>query len=334
MKISTTIITGFLGAGKTTLIRHLLRNSNGIRIALVINEFGPLGVDRELITGSGDDSCGYESVVELANGCICCTVSDDFLPTIEAILDWPEPPDHIIIEASGLALPKSLVQAFNWPEVRSRISINGVVAIVDGPAVKSGLFANDVEEVQRKRDADQALDHDNPLQEVFEEQLLCADLVVLNKSDLLDEKGITSVRADLMGAVMPGVKVVSTMRGEVDTRVILGIETTAKNFIEEELPHHDHDEFESFVVDLTSINDPQILEDRISRASRDFNVLRIKGFVEVAGKDMRHVIQAVGSRVDRYYDRPWGQVEERHSALVVIGQTGLDRAAIERALQG
>ena len=334
MKISATIITGFLGAGKTTLIQHLLRNSNGIRIALIINEFGSLGVDQELITGSGDKSCKYESVVELANGCICCTVSDDFLPTIEALLDEPEPPEHIIIEASGLALPKSLVQAFNWPEVRSRIAVNGVIAVVDGPAVKSGLFINDSEEVQRKHMDDQVLDHDNPIKEVFEDQLLCADLVLLNKSDLLNKEDIKPVLADIISVVKPGVKVVSTIGGEVDARVIFGIEAMPKKILEDDLSHHDHDEFESFVVDLNSVDDPQLLEDRIAETAAVFNVIRIKGFIEVAGKDMRHVIQAVGPRVERYYDRPWRQVENRRSALVVIGETGLDRLAIERALRG
>ena len=334
MKISATIITGFLGSGKTTLIRHLLRNSRGVRIALIINEFGSLGVDQELITGSGDKSCIYESVVELANGCICCTVSDDFLPTTEALLDRPEPPDHIIIEASGLALPKSLVQAFNWPEVRSRVAVNGVVAVVDGPAMKSGLFADDVEEVQHKRVPDQALNHNNPLREVFEDQLLCADMVVLNKSDLLDKNGIISIHADLMRMVKPGVKVLPTKRGEIDARIILGIEATTKNFIEEESLHHDHDEFESFVVDLNSVDDPKLLEERITETAAVFNILRIKGFVEVVGKNMRHVIQAVGPRVERYYDRPWHLVESRRSALVVIGETGLDRVAIERSLRG
>lgn len=334
MKIPVTVITGFLGAGKTTLIKHLMRNTSGIRIALVINEFGALGIDRELITGSGIKSCKDENVIELANGCICCTVSDDFLPTIEALLDWPEPPDHIIIEASGLALPKSLVQAFNWPEVRSRVTVDGVVAVIDGPAVKSGLFADDFEEIRRKREADPALDHDNPLQEVFEDQLLCADLVVLNKSDLLDKEGMYTVRAGLMRHVARGAKVVSAIQGAVDARVILGIGAASEIYSEDEPSYHDHDEFESFVVKLASVIDPQLLENRITKTAEVYNVLRIKGFVEVTGKDMRHVIQAVGPRVERYYDRPWGQAEDRCSALVVIGQAGLDRIAIERALQG
>ena len=334
MKISATIITGFLGAGKTTLIRHLLRNSNGARIALIINEFGSLGVDKEIINGSEKQSCKLESIVELANGCICCTVSDDFLPTIEALLEHPEPPEHIIIEASGLALPKSLIQAFNWPEVRSRVAVNGVVAVVDGPAVNSGLFADNVEEMKFKKNVDQVLNHDNPLQEVFEDQLFCADIVVLNKSDLLNENGLTSVHALLKEAVKSGVKVIPAIRGEIDTKVILGLENLMPSHVEDELPHHDHDEFESFVVNLDTVDDPKLLEERIAATASFHNILRIKGFIEIVGKDMRHVIQAVGSRIERYYDRPWRKVENRKSALVVIGQTGLDRLAIERALRG
>ena len=340
MKIPATVITGFLGAGKTTLIRHLLGNANGTRIALIINEFGDLGIDRELITDSGIKGCEDENVVELANGCICCTVADDFLPTIEALLDRPDPPDHIVIEASGLALPKPLVKAFHWPEVRSRVTVDGVIAVIDAPAVRAGMFADDGAAVERERGADPMLDHDKPLHEVFEDQLLCADIVLLNKSDLLDEENMQSVRADLTRIVAPGVKVVPTQHGEVDIRVVLGIGAAAEDHIELRPSHHDaeddhdHDDFESFVVTMGAIDDPQSLQDRISKTAEDFNVLRIKGFVEVAGKDMRHVVQAVGPRVECYYDRPWRQSEDRRSALVVIGETGLDRTAIERALRG
>ena len=340
MKIPATVITGFLGAGKTTLIRHLLGNANGTWLALIINEFGDLGIDREMITGGSIEGCEDENVIELANGCICCTVAEEFLPTIEALLDRPEPPDHIVIEASGLALPKPLVKAFNWPEVRSRVTVDGVVAVIDAPAVRAGQFANDVAAVQRERETDPMLDHDKPLRDVFKDQLLCADMVVLNKSDLLDDDAMQSVRADLAGTVAPGVKVLPAQYGAVDARVILGIDTRGENHNgvppsrRDEDDGHDHDDFESFVVTLASIDDPKTLEDRIAKTAQAFNVLRIKGFVEVTGKDIRHVVQAVGSRVERYYDRPWGQAEDRRSALVVIGEAGLDRAAIERALQG
>jgi len=337
-KIPATVITGFLGAGKTTVIRHMLENAGGKRIALIINEFGDLGIDRELVTGCGIEGCDDDNVVELANGCICCTVADDFLPTMEALLDRPEPPEHIVIETSGLALPKPLVKAFNWPEIRSRVTVDGVVTVVDGPAVAAGLFAEDPAAVQAAREADEMLDHDSPLEEVFEDQLLCADMVLLNKSDMLDADTLEGVRAEVRGGVAAQVKMVDAVHGAIDPKVLLGIGAGVEDVIEGRWSHHDaeddhdHDDFESFIVSLGDIADPEALEVRIQAAAVDHDILRVKGFIHVPGKDMRHVVQAVGSRVQRYYDRPWADGEARGTELVVIGETGLDKAAIERAL--
>src|SRR5271169_4690747 len=194
-KIPATIITGFLGAGKTSLVRHLVEHAQGRRIALLINEFGELGIDRELLLGCGIQGCRPEDVVELANGCICCTVAEDFLPTLEKLLDRPDPPDHILIETSGLALPKPLVQAFAWPEVKARVTVDGVIAVVDAAAVSAGRFATDPAALAAQRAADPSVDHDNPLEEVFEDQLAAADLVVLNKTDLLSADALGAVEA-------------------------------------------------------------------------------------------------------------------------------------------
>ena len=188
-KIPTTVITGFLGAGKTTLVRHVLENAGGRRVAVIVNEFGSLGIDGEILKGCGIESCGEEDIVELANGCLCCTVADDFVPTMEALVDRDDPPEHILIETSGLALPKPLLKAFDWPSIRSRLTVDGVVAVVDGPAVAEGRFADDPELVEQQRQADESLDHDNPLEEVYEDQLSAADLVIVNKSDLLGQDG-------------------------------------------------------------------------------------------------------------------------------------------------
>jgi len=338
MKIPATVITGFLGAGKTTVIRHMLENANGKRIALIINEFGDLGIDRELVTGCGIEGCEDDNVLELANGCICCTVADDFLPTIEKLLDRPEPPDHIVIETSGLALPKPLVKAFNWPEIRSRVTVDGVVAVVDAPAVVAGQFADDPDAVQAQREADEMLDHDSPLEEVFEDQLLCADMVLLNKSDLLNADALAGARAEVQKDIAPAVKMVDAIHGAIDPLILLGIGAAVEDVIDDRKSHHDgeddhdHDDFESFVVSLGDIADPKGLESRIQGAAADHGILRVKGFIHVPGKDMRHVVQAVGGRVQRYYDRPWATDEARGTELVVIGEAGLDRAAIERAL--
>ncbi|MGE5766887.1 MAG: cobalamin biosynthesis protein CobW [Bacteroidota bacterium] len=337
-KIPATVITGFLGAGKTSAIRHLLQNANGRRIALVINEFGDLGVDGEILKGCGIESCREDDVVELANGCICCTVADDFLPTIQALLDRPEPPDHIVIETSGLALPKPLVKAFAWPEVRTRTTVDGVIALVDGPAVADGLFAGDPEAVAAQRAADETLDHDTPLEELFEEQLACADMVVINKADLLDEARLAEVEAAVARHLRPAVKTLRASHGAVDVAVLLGLDAAAEDDLASRRSHvdeageHDHDDFTSFSVELGEAETPDALLARLRPVIAAHGVLRVKGFAAVTGKAMRLVVQGVGERLQHYYDRDWRPDERRATRLVFIGETGLDEAAIRAAV--
>ena len=332
-KIPATVITGFLGAGKTTLVRHLLANNHGRRIALIVNEFGDLGVDGALLAACGVAGCGEDDIIELANGCLCCSVADEFLPTIQALLDRAEPPEHIVIETSGLALPKPLVKAFHWPEIRSRITVDGVVAVVDTPAAAAGRFAST--EVERARP-----DHDNPLEEVFEDQLACADMVLLNKSDLMEADALTAFRVGIEARLRPGIKVTTTRHGAIDPLVVLGLTAAAEDDLEQRPSHHDledghdHDDFESFAVHLPVIADPAALEARLIEAIAGHDILRLKGFLAVTGKDARAVVQAVGTRMERYFDRPWKPGEERLSRLVVIGRKGLDRAAIEAMVKG
>ncbi|MFD1379884.1 cobalamin biosynthesis protein CobW [Fodinicurvata halophila] len=337
-KIPATVITGFLGAGKTTLIRSLLENAGGRRLALVINEFGDVGVDGEILKGCGVEGCSDDDVLELANGCICCTVADDFLPTIQKLIDRPDPPDHIIIETSGLALPKPLVKAFGWPDVRNRVTVDGVVAVVDGPAVEAGVFTSSLDAVQAQRQADPALDHESPLEELFEEQLSCADLVVVNKRDLLDEDGYRKVLETTHGYLRKGVPAVAATQGHLDPRVLLGLGAGAEDDLDSRPSHHDgdddhdHDDFESFVVELGECRSPQALLDLVTPLSARFGVLRVKGFAAIAGKEMRLVVQGVGPRFQHYFDRDWREAEPRTTRLVIIGETGLDESAIRNAL--
>ncbi len=337
-KIPTTIITGFLGSGKTTLIRHLLEQAKGRRLALIINEFGDVGVDGEILRSCGVASCPEDNIIELANGCICCTVADDFVPAIEALLSRGEKPDHIIIETSGLALPKPLVKAFDWPTIRSRLTVDGVVAVVDGAAVLAGTFADDPDLVAAQRAADPSLDHDNPLEEVFEDQLLCADMVVLNKSDLLSADEKTQARDQIAAILPPAVKIVVTSEGRIDPELLLGLEAAAEDAIEtrkshhDDEPEHDHDEFESFVLDVGPLSDPDQFVLRLSSIAEQHDVLRMKGFFEVSGRPMRLLVQGVGRRFRQNFDRPWHKDELRRGRLVVIGEAGLDRAAIAAAV--
>jgi cobalamin biosynthesis protein CobW len=339
-KIPTTIVTGFLGAGKTSLVRHLVEHAEGRRLALVINEFGELGIDRELLLGCAVEGCGEDDVVELANGCICCTVADDFLPTLQGLLDRPLPPEHIIIETSGLALPQPLVQAFNWPEVKSRVSVDGVIVVIDAAAVAAGRFADDPAALAAQRAADPAVDHDNPLDEVFADQLACADLVILNKSDLLDADGRAALRASIAGRLRPVVKLVEASHGRIAPAVLLGLGAAAEDDLANRPSHldaegeHDHDDFESFVVERGPVADTPRFLARCGAAIEAHDILRLKGFLAVPGKELRQVVQGVGGRIQHYFDRPWASGEARLSRLVVIGRKGLDRAAIAAALQG
>jgi cobalamin biosynthesis protein CobW len=339
-RVPATVITGFLGAGKTSLVRHLVARARGRRLAIIVNEFGELGIDRELLLGCGDKSCGEDDIVELANGCLCCTVADDFLPTLTRLLDREAPPEHILIETSGLALPKPLVQAFAWPEIRTRSTVDGVLTVIDAAAFAAGRFADDPQAVARQRLADPALAHDNPLEEVFGDQLACADLVVLNKIDLVAPERLATLRGEIEARLRAGVKLVATRDGGVPPDVALGLAAAAEDdlaarpSLHDLEETHDHDDFESFVATLGPVVDGPAFLARLRNAIAAHDVLRVKGFVELCGRDRRQVVQAVGDRVLHYFDRPWEPDERRGTRLVVIGKKGLDRAAITAALGG
>ncbi len=340
-KIPATVITGFLGAGKTSLIRHALATANGRRIALIINEFGDLGIDSAVLRGCGDAACDDADIVELANGCLCCTVADDFVPAIEALLACEPAPEHILIETSGLALPKPLVAAFNWPEIRTRLTVDGVIAVVDGAALAEGRFAEDEAALQAQREADDSLDHDSPLAELFADQIGCADMVILNKTDLLASTDTGAGVSHLDPHLRRGTRIVKTAHGRVPPDVLLGLEAAAETDLDDRRSHHDgldaphdHDEFESFVMAPGAIDDPAAFAARLRDAAAAHDLLRAKGFLQVSGRRRRLVVQAVGTRIDRYFDRDWREGEARESRLVVIGLAPLDRAAIEAAIIG
>ena len=349
-KIPATIITGFLGAGKTTLIRHMLQNARGRKIALIINEFGDLGVDGDILKGCGDETCSEDDVMELSNGCICCTVADDFIPTMEKLLTRENKPDHIVIETSGLALPQPLVRAFNWPKISTQVTVDGVVTVVDGKAVTDGRFAHSVEAVDAQRKLDKNLDHETPLSELFEDQVACADMLVVNKTDLLNLAQADALVASLKQSSRNGVQIVKTSMGKLPVDVLLGQGIGAETDLasrhevhhhhdhddrtqvdEDDHHKHDHDAFESFVVNLGEVADTKVFADQVSQIISTHDILRLKGFAAVVGKPMRLTLQAVGPRVETYFDQPF-DMAPRITRLVVIGQTGLDRPEIEAAL--
>jgi len=341
-KIPVTVITGFLGAGKTTLVRHLLAHANGKRIALIINEFGEMGVDKDILAGCGDATCREEDMIELANGCICCTVADEFIPTMQALLARPDRPDHIVIETSGLALPQPLLRAFNWPQIKAEVTIDGVVTVADAAALAEGRFANDEAAVDALRSADDMLDHETPLGELFEDQLVAADLVVLNKADLVSDADLATIETNLRAEMRPGTGLVRARNGHVDVAALLGMGLSTEDNLggrdsHHELEHggeaHEHDDFDSFSLRIDNVVGKDHLLATIEATIRAHDVLRLKGFAALPGASARLAIQAVGPRVSAYFDRPWLAGEPRETRLVVIGESPLDRAAITAGLQ-
>ena len=337
-KIPVTVITGFLGAGKTTLIRHLMQNPQGKRLAVLVNEFGTAGVDGDILKSCADENCPENNIVELANGCICCTVADDFIPTIEALMALPETPEHILIETSGLALPKPLLKAFDWPAIRSRITVDGVIALADAEAVAAGQFAPDLDAVQAQREADESLDHETPLSKVFEDQISCADIVLLSKADLAGEEGLTKARAVIEAEAPRTLPILPMTEGVIDPRVVLGVGAAAEDDLDSRPSHHDghhdheHDDFDSIVVEMGEVSDPQDLQDRIIKMARSRKILRVKGYVAVEGKPMRMLVQAVGERLRAQYDQPWGTQPRKTQLVVIAEHDDIDVAGIHADL--
>ncbi len=325
-KIPVTVVTGFLGSGKTTLIRHLIETTEGRRLAVIVNEFGDVGVDGEILKSCAIPDCPAENIVELANGCICCTVADDFIPTIEALMALDPLPDHILIETSGLALPKPLLKAFDWPAIRSRVTVDGVIALADAEAVAAGRFAPNVAAVDAQRLADDSIDHETPLSEVFEDQISCADVVLLTKPDLAGPDGVARAKEIVATEAPRPLPMIEVAEGAIDARVILGLGAAAEDDLDARPSHHDgphdhdHEDFDTIVIDMPEIDSPDDLVRRITELAEQQNILRVKGYLSVRGKPMRLLVQAVGGRIRHQYDRPWGADEDRTGHLVVIGE--------------
>jgi cobalamin biosynthesis protein CobW len=340
-KIPVTVITGFLGAGKTTLIRHLLQNNEGRKIAVVVNEFGEVGIDGDLLRSCqvcDEEETPQNNIVELNNGCLCCTVQEEFYPTMQALLKRRDQIDVIVIETSGLALPKPLVQAFRWPEIRNSATVDGVVTVVDAQALSAGTLVGNLAALEAQRQADPNLEHETPIEELFEDQLACADLVLLTKTDLLDQTDLTQVDSWLKQELPTGVKIVPCHQGEIDSNVLLGFNAAVEENLEHRPSHHDHeaehdhdDGINSIQLTLDQSFDPKVLTQKLSQLVQQQEIYRIKGFVHVPNKPMRMVLQGVGNRFDSFYDRLWLEDEPRQTRLVFIGRE-LSSDPIEQAI--
>lgn len=343
-KIPATVVTGFLGSGKTTLISSLLRQANGKRIAVIVNEFGDLDVDAELIRGCALKDCPadtHNGIYELANGCICCTVEEEFLPVMKELVKRRNELDHILIETSGLALPKPLVQAFNWPEIKQFCTVDAVITVVDGPALAVGKVAQSTARIEAQRQADNSLDHDPSLHELLEDQLAAADMVVVSKADQMREDERLRI-SDQLHAVLPAsVQTLFVYQGDADASLLMGRGMESEQHVEHVHTHHDHhhakghehhhahDDFDQHVVTLGTVDTVQLLDALRSLVATQA-IFRIKGFADT-GKPMRQVLHVVGDRVGLYFDRLWRIDELRQTRLIFIGRH-LDTQAIDDSL--
>jgi cobalamin biosynthesis protein CobW len=350
-KIPATVVTGFLGSGKTTLLSSVLKQAQGKRIAVIVNEFGELDIDADLLRSCPlecDDSsepsaADRNGIYELANGCICCTVEEEFLPVMQQLVARRDSIDHILIETSGLALPKPLVQAFNWPDIKQHCTVDAVITVVDGPAVAAGRFADDAEKVQKQRLADENLNHDPSLQELLDDQLSAADLVVVSKNDLLDVEQRVLVERVVNAKIPASVKTTYINHGEVALEVLIGVGAAAEDRIDQVHTHHDHhhdhgehhdhahDHFDSFVISVGEVDGDRLAK-VIQSLVNQFMIFRAKGFAAIPGKPMRQVLQAVGKRLETYYDRAWVAQEARTTNIVFIGK-GIDKETLTAALK-
>lgn len=346
-KIPVTVITGFLGSGKTTLIRHLLQHNQGRRIAVLVNEFGELGIDGELLSScsvcpeetesTATSAQSATNIVELTNGCLCCTVQEEFLPAMVELLQRRDSLDCILIETSGLALPKPLIKAFRWPDIRHGATVDGVITVVDCDAVARGELVG-WQALAAQQKADPSLEHETPIQELFEDQLACADLVVLNKTDLVDTNTQKQVAALVQQELPRAVKVVASAYGTLDVNLLLGFNAAVEDDLAARPSHHDTEADHEHDDQITSTHcvlpqsfDPETLQKTLKTLVQEQEIYRIKGFVAVPHKSMRLVLQGVGTRFDQFYDRPWQPNEPQETQLVFIGRD-LDAAQIKTRL--
>lgn len=340
-KIPVTVISGFLGAGKTTLVRHLLQNNQGRRIAVLVNEFGEVGIDGELLRSC--QICDQEenpdnNIVELTNGCLCCTVQEEFYPTMQELMKRRDKIDCLLIETSGLALPKPLIQAFRWPAIRNSATVDGVVTVVDCYALATGNLVGDLDALESQRLADPNLEHETPIEELFEDQLACADMVLLTKTDLVAPEKLHTIKTWLKQELKPEVKIVTVSQGEIDPNLLLGFNAAVEDDLDSRPSHHDHEEEHEHDDDINSIEltleqafDPQVLIEQLKQLLQQQEIYRVKGFINVPSKSMRLVLQGVGNRFDTFYDRLWTVDEPRQTRLVLIGRN-LDHNLVKQGI--
>ena len=323
-KIPVIVVSGFLGSGKTTFLRYLLKESNK-KFGLIINEFGDVGIDGDLIKSCDKcDESEDDCVIELNNGCLCCTVQDDFVPSIKALLEFNPPIESIIIETSGLALPIPLIQALNWPEIRSSIYLDVVVGIVNGESMLNGSPINDLNKITKQYNETDKIDHNATIDELFEEQLEVSDIVLVSRSDILNDDQFDVVKNKIQGSLNSSTPVLKSKNGKIDLNYLFDFnfkKETYKEFLTEE---HDHNHVE-LVSDSFKLNyflEKNDFEKEMSKILDELNILRIKGRIWIPNKSLPLQIQIVGKKINTWFeeapDNCWRPNDNAGLELVII----------------
>ncbi len=310
--IPVSILTGFLGAGKTTLLNYILKGQSQYKFAVIVNEIGKIGIDGQLVDNQRDE------VVEMSNGCVCCTVRKDLVLSIQKLLKRGGF-DYILIETTGIADPGPVAQTFvNIPALQRFVQLDAIITVVDAEQI--------LKQMQET--------------EVASEQIAMADFVLLNKTDLVDEAQLGRV-GEKIRALNPHTRILRTRQSEVPLSDLLDIHAfdvdrkVAANadFLNEMKPGQHHHDIVSHSFAFEQPFDIERFEKFVQRLSDKEKVYRSKGFVSLKGQDRRAIFHGVNNRFHIFWDRAWASGETRGSQLVFIGKK-LDVPAIERGLRG
>ena len=314
--VPVTVVTGFLGSGKTTLINHILTEQHGRRIAVIENEFGEVGIDDALVIDA------EEEIFEMNNGCICCTVRGDLIRILGTLMKRRDRFDHILVETTGLADPAPVAQTFFVDdEVRSQLRLDAIVTIVDAKHLIMHLDDEKEEGVENEA----------------VEQLAFADRVLVNKVDLVDDAELAEVERRIR-AINANASLVRTTMSKVDLDWLLDVRAFDLDHVLEMDPQFltDTDHQHDLSVTSVGIDQPGAVDlDRMNEwlgwllREKGVDIFRMKGILNIAGEDERFVFQGVHMLFDGQPDRPWGDDEERRNRMVFIGRD-LDRDEIER----
>jgi len=324
-RIPVIVVSGFLGSGKTTFLRYLLEKSNK-KLGLLINEFGDIGIDGDLLKNCS--SChedSYKSIIELNNGCLCCTVQDDFIPSIQSLLKTNKDLDAIIIETSGLALPIPLLKALNWPEIRTSIYLDFVICTVNGESMMNGSPINNLYSIKSQYQDIKKIDHFSSIEELFKEQLEVSDIVLISRSDIISEKQFNFIKRDLERKVRHNVPIIKSFNGETNLGFILDPNIKKNNyqeFIKDEHVHSHAKIFSDFIKTSYFLEKNEF-EYEMSQILSEINILRIKGRVWTPKKKLPLQVQIVGRKINTWYEKvdinPVPSMKYGGMELIMIG---------------